>query len=370
MMICYVNIKDLFYKQTENNMRCIVRKETNNYLCYIYSTGKFYIFPMNSIFANLFGEINSSELFAYDINDNMLDDLINEKEHTFDTESIKSPLVAGLMVSNICNLKCSYCIAYNGGAYTDIAVLNENIDFLVEELCRARIMGILVSGGEPTLNPKLGEILSKLSQKNFYITLDTNGILLNDDIISILKENPNIIPRISLDSPTALIHDKHRGGFDKSLYNIKRLIKNGIDVRVNTVLHNDNIRLIYDMANFICDLGIKQWHIFKLQSAFAPAYLQIDDIEVERVMQEVKSLYNEKTRIICKFSRDNDGFASFVIDPSLNCFSTKNDSKEKITFGNVLVKSIVEIWGATERDYRARHIKKYLGIMEADSELH
>ena len=37
---------------------------------------------------------------------------------TIGAKEFNSPIVVGLMVSNLCNLECSYCIARNGNGYS------------------------------------------------------------------------------------------------------------------------------------------------------------------------------------------------------------------------------------------------------------
>lgn len=345
-------------------MRCTLRQENyNHYILYSYLTGRFYLIPYNKHTCDLFnGKGVYDELAAIELTEIEFKTVVNFAETSFDPRQIQTPLVTGLMVSNVCNLNCAYCIANNGGAYSSVNLLNQNIDYLINELEKAKILGVLISGGEPTLNPKLPEILYKMSQKGFYITLDTNGINISDTILEIISKNKNIVPRISLDSSFPEIHDKYRGNFNDTISNILKMLDLGIDLRINTVMHCKNVMLLDNMAQMLVAFGIKKWHIFKVQGAFAPSDLVISNELAQETISKIKDKYSDKIIINCKFTKENDGFASFVIDPGLNCFSTNNDEKEKVIFGNLLNNNIIDIRRHTEINYRSRHIKKYLRI--------
>ena len=346
-------------------MNCIVRKEGNQYTLYSFSTTKFYPLSNSNFIETFFSSKGVSDgLNSLNLSDKELSEVISKTPKTFNPLLFGSPLVVGLMVSNHCNIHCKYCIAYNSGGYSKTNILNENIEYLIEDFKSAGIIGILISGGEPTLNPELNNILTLFAEKDFYITLDSNAVVLDDKTIDILAMYRNIIPRISLDSNTAKIHNKYRGFFDQTFSNITKLIERGVDVRINTVLHNENAAMLNEMAEWLITIGIKKWHIFKLQPQFAPSNLHISDDLAESTISALKVHYAKYISINCKFSKENDGFASFVVDSELNCFSTDNRTKVKVIFGNLMEKGISEIWKETTMDFKIRHISKYLGIKE------
>ncbi|MCI8992156.1 MAG: radical SAM protein [Eubacterium sp.] len=84
-----------------------------------------------------------------------------------------------LNITERCNLGCPYCFADNGkGADLSFEKVCRNLDEMFEKGIRF----LHVSGGEPTLHPKLSEIISYAAQKGFYyIQLNTNGIRIAED---------------------------------------------------------------------------------------------------------------------------------------------------------------------------------------------
>ena len=82
--------------------------------------------------------------------------------------------VAAIIFLGGCNFVCYYChnseilngksnsIAFS----TMLSELQEQVGFLD---------GVVISGGEPTLHPHLGEIIRQIKEIGFLVKLDTNG---------------------------------------------------------------------------------------------------------------------------------------------------------------------------------------------------
>lgn len=84
--------------------------------------------------------------------------------------------VAGSFFLNGCNLRCPYC--YNTELITGNAgddTINELFAHL--EKRQGILTGIVISGGEPLLNPYTKEIILKAKELEYKVKLDTNGTL-------------------------------------------------------------------------------------------------------------------------------------------------------------------------------------------------
>ena len=81
--------------------------------------------------------------------------------------------VAAVIFTQGCNFRCPYChnrelIPASGGAPP-----HEALRFIASR--RGRLQGVVVSGGEPTLQPGLPRMLDALKGLGFRLKLDTNG---------------------------------------------------------------------------------------------------------------------------------------------------------------------------------------------------
>ncbi len=99
-----------------------------------------------------------------------------------------------------CNMNCSYCynsdlIKMNESNYS----MNEIFEFLNSRV--DKIDGVVITGGEPTLNNDLYDFIERIKKLGFFVKLDTNGS--NPEIIKKLLDN-NLIDYVAMDIKTSL----------------------------------------------------------------------------------------------------------------------------------------------------------------------
>lgn len=84
--------------------------------------------------------------------------------------------IAAVIFTQGCNFRCPYChnpqLVYPG-LFTDPVSFKSIFDFLKER--RGLIEGVVFSGGEPTLQEELLEIICKVRSLGYAVKLDTNG---------------------------------------------------------------------------------------------------------------------------------------------------------------------------------------------------
>ncbi|AZA83864.1 radical SAM protein [Chryseobacterium lactis] len=152
-----------------------------------------------------------------------------------------------LKIASRCNLNCSYCYMYNLGDKTyknQPKVMSketiENIYNRIIEHCEEhhiKNFGIILHGGEPLLaGQKYIEDFVNTGKRmaegrvNFRYNLQTNGILLTEDIVNSL-EKLRVHIGVSLDGPKE-VNDKHRfyhngkGSYDDVIKGINLLLNN------------------------------------------------------------------------------------------------------------------------------------------------
>ena len=144
-----------------------------------------------------------------------------------------------LMVAQDCNLRCKYCFG-DGGSYGARGVMSAEVgraavDFIIKHSRMRRHCEIDFFGGEPLINFKTVKAVTEYvrareaeTNKQFKLTLTTNGMLLNDGAIDWLNAN-NISLVLSLDGRQA-VHDAMRpdsaghGSYARVRKNFKKLV--------------------------------------------------------------------------------------------------------------------------------------------------
>lgn len=85
-------------------------------------------------------------------------------------------------ITNACNLQCPTCFASSEGHdFLSSNEVNFMLDKFIEQEGHPEV--IQFSGGEPTIHPKILDIISLAKSKNFkYVMLNTNGIRISKEI--------------------------------------------------------------------------------------------------------------------------------------------------------------------------------------------
>ena len=110
------------------------------------------------------------------------------------------PMYAQMVVTDDCNLTCTYCDEYSPGAPNiSLPVLKKRVDELDN-------LGVIVYdflGGEPLMNPALPELLAHAKAKRGgrnVITVITNGFFLTKPLIHKLNDSGLDYMQVSVDS--------------------------------------------------------------------------------------------------------------------------------------------------------------------------
>lgn len=155
-----------------------------------------------------------------------------------------------LYVTNKCNLKCAHC-------WIDGDIRNENfidikiLEKTVEKMTNMGLRQVNLTGGEPTLHPKLIEIIEMFYNKNINIYLNTNGTLLNDKMCNEFEKfKSRLYCSVSLDSVNQEVHDIIRGrdgAYNDTIEGIKRLTKRKIPCEIIFTIQKKNKDYLIDV---------------------------------------------------------------------------------------------------------------------------
>lgn len=158
-----------------------------------------------------------------------------------------------------CNLRCRYChVAARQEKNKEIYI----DDSIIENLFKEPIHSISIAGGEPfIMKERLYDFINKALKYVKNIAITTNGILITQDDLKILKEK-GVRLQFSVDGLEAY-HDQIRGEgtFKRTLDNIKVAVEYGIDVNILTTVSRENLSEIPKFLKFIDTLGVQNIHL-------------------------------------------------------------------------------------------------------------
>lgn len=144
-----------------------------------------------------------------------------------------------------CNLSCSHCwIAAKREKTTKYQYpnLTEYVN-LIKQAITLGLKRIKISGGEPMLRSDVYSLIEFASSNNINTMIETNGTLLDEEGVKILKRTKSQLA-ISLDGSSSAIHDRMRGtpgAFDRAMVGLELLQKHAVPVQIVTALSRMNV---------------------------------------------------------------------------------------------------------------------------------
>ena len=97
-------------------------------------------------------------------------------------------------LTSSCNLNCIHCYLPKFPSYYEYHSAIKLIDY-IEEL---NILYVGITGGEVLLHPNFLDIYRMLKKRGFLVTVFTNGLLINNEIIKLFKDYPPFELKISI----------------------------------------------------------------------------------------------------------------------------------------------------------------------------
>ena len=169
----------------------------------------------------------------------------------------RAPIHGSFELTPRCNLNCKMCyIRMSEKEMCNIGrewTAAQWIDF--GKVCRDKgMLFLLLTGGEPFIRKDFKEIYTELNKMGFIITINSNGILITEEVIEWLRKCPPSKIRITLYGGSNETYYRLCGdpyGFDKAKAAIDRLLDAGISVALNasfTPYNVDDLEAIYEFA--------------------------------------------------------------------------------------------------------------------------
>ncbi|MCK5101039.1 MAG: radical SAM protein [Desulfobacteraceae bacterium] len=175
---------------------------------------------------------------------------------------ILSPSYLILMLTNQCNLACSYC--YLGSQKKKADMSKKTIDQILNQILSLvnkdqNSLHVQLTGGEPFLVPHLVEYAAQKTREIFpsaSIGIQTNATLMNDDVIDIIQRF-NLKTGISLDGEPP-VQEAQRGKAAATFKGIHLMEQRNIPFNVTTVVTKANADKLYRLVLLLGSFSMAQ----------------------------------------------------------------------------------------------------------------
>ena len=186
--------------------------------------------------------------------DGMRDATTLEKQMVARAAALGRPINGSLELTPLCTMDCGMCyvrlsreeMAQKGRLRTA-----EEYIALAQEMARAGVLFLLLTGGEPLLFPGFQKLYTALKGMGFVLTVNTNGTLLDESWADFFARHRPRRVNITLYGASAETYEKLcrcPGGYEKAVKAVHLLKERGVDVKINgsaTRLNRQDMAEIY-----------------------------------------------------------------------------------------------------------------------------
>jgi len=180
----------------------------------------------------------------------------------------KAPFLVIWETTQACDLACSHCRASAQPERDPSELTTEEGQRLIAEAKEMGTPVFILSGGDPVKRPDLFELVRHGKRVGLRMgTIPAATALLTEDLVRELKAAELDQMAVSLDFPTAELHDGFRGvpgAFDKTMAAIEWAHRCQLPLQINTTVTERSFPHLADMASLAGRLGIVFWEVFFL----------------------------------------------------------------------------------------------------------
>ena len=193
----------------------------------------------------------------------------------------RSPKQVEIMLTARCNLACRHCSVYGEGPIEGDLSTSQWKD-IIRRLSEWKVIHLTISGGEPLVRNDFVQILEAILAHPLRLALNTNAMLVTDDIASALARASRRLDSVmvSLDGAGPETHDAQRapGSFDAMAEGVGRLRQAGVAVGFYCTVTTLNVDEIEDVAAWALDHGewVKFNDVMSVGRACANSELALD----------------------------------------------------------------------------------------------
>jgi len=160
-----------------------------------------------------------------------------------------------------CNLRCRHCWIEPPHQSEKRQYPALDLELFRRIIAQAKPLGlssVKLTGGEPLMHPRIGEILAILREEKIRFNVETNGVLCTPEVAQDLVRSGMYHVSVSLDGADAETHEWVRGVkgcFAAALQGIRNLVAAGIRPQVIMTLMRRNVGQMESLVRLAESLG-------------------------------------------------------------------------------------------------------------------
>ncbi|UCH36258.1 MAG: radical SAM protein [Armatimonadota bacterium] len=177
------------------------------------------------------------------------------------------PRIVAWEITGRCDLACKHCRAAATAEADPQELTPDEALAVVEQLAEAGTRLLILTGGDPLLRPDWPDLAARATAAGIRVTMAPNGLHVDAEVAARMRECGIERAAISLDFPTAELHDEFRGvpgAFDAAVRALRLLREAGVECQVNTTISALNVNHLDALIDLALELGAVAFHPFLL----------------------------------------------------------------------------------------------------------
>jgi len=207
-------------------------------------------------------------------------------------QKLAGPFLIVWNFTNMCNFKCQHCYQRADKPLSSELSLEEKL-MLVDQLDKAGVAAVAISGGEPTIHPHFLRIVKELSSRGIHTSVATNGwtFAKKEELEKAVKAGIKYV-EVSVDSAKPEKHDKFRGipgAWEHAIKALENAVELDLSHGMATIMDKETYHEIDDILDLAENIGVKRVIFFNL----VPTGRAEDMIKVDLTPEEREDFMKE-----------------------------------------------------------------------------
>ena len=179
----------------------------------------------------------------------------------WELSSLSGPMMISWDITNKCNFNCKHCLNRSNDCSThdfDDELNDSEIDDIISQIIDIKPYSLCICGGEPTLSPKIFDIIKRISAIGCQVNMVSNGYFIDENYAKKLEAAGLYFIQISLDSIYSDMHDEFRekkGAYKNALQAISFLKNTKIRIATAMTPTSFNVEQLTKYVEFVQNLG-------------------------------------------------------------------------------------------------------------------
>ena len=214
-------------------------------------------------------------------------------------QRLAGPFLIVWNFTNMCNFRCKHCYQRADRPLPSELSLEEKLN-LVDQLDKAGVASVALSGGEPTIHPHFLRIVKELSSRGIHTSVATNGwtFAKKEELEKAVKAGIKYV-EVSVDSAKPEKHDEFRGipgAWEHAIKALENAVELGVSHGMATIMDKETFQEIDDILDLAESIGVKRVIFFNLVPTGRAEDMVKVDLSPEEREEFMKEIYRQMKR--------------------------------------------------------------------------